>query len=246
MLTQKIGDSVAIVNSGKNKDNHSVVAAIWIEKILNSTKQAVSKTARIAKTAVNSTADFCKDNYKVLGAAALIAAGSYGVGKARAGEIKLSNYGEVSKGVGGSVMYSQNINDANELFDTYDASWSTAPPNPNPQWLKVHSDPYLEELQFDCRPINSITPINEKLSVIGGIVTCSNKIKFDITNYTNLEWQNLIAERYGLEDAGNPLNIKQTWDVKKVSGQYIQLAPLINQPAGIYDQITIKNSIMQI
>jgi|SRR3989338_2595986 len=199
-------------------------------------KQTLEKIVSKVKEVGKESWKAVKDNAKVLALGTALAIG----GAAYGGEIKIYNSDGVSgNGVGGSIMYNQNIQDANELYDIYDAPWSGAPQNPEPNWLKIYSAPYTEELQYDCRPINSTTTLNTKLSVVNGPVTCQNKIKFQITDNTNLEWQNIIAERYGLDDINDSNNIKNKWDVKYINGQWIQLAPLVNQ-SGIYDQIPIK------
>jgi len=169
------------------------------------------------------------------------------VGSVNASNIRIWNFGEGAKNVGGSSVNLKNISDANEAFDVWDVNWVGQQPNPLEKWLKIHSEPYVEELQIDSRPINSTTTIHEKLSVADGLgfpgsasVPCSNKIKFQIVDNTDLEWKNIIAERYGLDDVNNPSNIKDIWDVKYKDGQYIYLDDITDLTSRVYDNILIK------
>jgi hypothetical protein len=85
-------------------------------------------------------------------------------------------------GVGAGVLYAGHEEGATEGDpDGRDSAWSNAPANPNPAWLKIHTEPYVSALRRDARPTNSETIFRGKLSVVdtgGGGVSCTNRLRF--------------------------------------------------------------------
>lgn len=55
-------------------------------------------------------------------------------------------------GIGGSVLVEKHVLGADEYSDGNDLSWSSMPPNPDPKWLKVYTEPYSTDLETDGRP----------------------------------------------------------------------------------------------
>lgn len=200
------------------------------------------------KTAINRTAKFCKDNAKSIGYTTAMAGMVYGgAGVAKGCNIRLYNYGETTKNVGGSSANLKNVQDSNEIYDLLDIPWAGQPSNPYKKWLKVHTQPYGIELQTDARPENSTTTFHEKLSITDSVtgsgtpsMPVSNKIKFQIIDDANLKWKNIIAERYGLDDVNNPANIKDNWDVKYKNNQLIVLPSINDLTTRVYDNILVK------
>ena len=145
-----------------------------------------------------------------------------------------------SPDVGTSTMSIYHDPDGKEGADSKDFKWDDAPPNPNAQWLKQHSEPYSIELKRDYRPTDSYKTVHVKSSVVGGNATGDNYIKFEIKDDSNFTGKNIFAERYGTDDVNDPKNMKEVFDVRNISGQYIRLADLVDQPEGVYDNWLVK------
>lgn len=97
--------------------------------------------------------------------------------KANSEQYKIYNVGT---GVGGSIFYPTYISGASDGQDELDGSWSRAPPNPNQKWLKILTNPYGDELQFDCHSETSTTDFQgymKGVDTTGTSITCPNKFK---------------------------------------------------------------------
>lgn len=81
--------------------------------------------------------------------------------------------------VPGSTFAARHRSFGEELYDVFDGAWSTAPFNPNSQWLRLQTNPYGTNLFFDARPLDSMTIF----SVEGvGIDTTATEIN-SLSNY---------------------------------------------------------------
>ena len=70
---------------------------------------------------------------------------------------------------------------AAEGADARDAAASAMATNPQPAWLKIHSEPYTTPLAVDARPTNSETIFRGKLTAVkttAGNLTCTNRLRF--------------------------------------------------------------------
>lgn len=140
-----------------------------------------------------------------------------------AGKIKIANYTS-SGSVQFSSMYTKYLSDANEAEDYADNS--TFPPYIEP-WLKIHSNPYGEELETDARPLN--TPeVKFYLSVVGNINRrIDNSLKIKVEDTRGLEYREVIAY-----DVNNPSDFNEI--PKDGSYHTVALPDLKNPPEGIY------------
>jgi hypothetical protein len=87
-----------------------------------------------------------------------------------------------NSGIGAGVFYAKHEATASEEgIDLRDTAWANMPANPDPKWLKIHTEPYGVELATDSRPSSSQTTFAAKLSVVdttGTGVSCSNRLRF--------------------------------------------------------------------
>ncbi len=118
-------------------------------------------------------------------------------GEARGGTVKIMDI-TTDTSIGSSNMFFQNIDGASEGYDSNDIYWSGVPPNPNPNWLQVYSNPYGEKLNIDARPINTLG-MDFYLGVKGSVNNIDNSLKFKVTDTTDLFGKGITAY-----DATNP------------------------------------------
>ena len=74
----------------------------------------------------------------------------------------------------GSILNIGHNSESDEGSDSWDTKWLDAPPNPNPQWIRISTSPYGEFLNSDYRGLESLTAFNVAVDAIGGPFTTNN------------------------------------------------------------------------
>jgi len=96
-----------------------------------------------------------------------------------------------SDNIPGSSMYVKHYVDSVDGLDIYDHNWANAPSNPNDQWMKVFTSPYLEPLDKDSRGLDSLTDFDVTLSAIDklgtGFTANNTRFKFSFTEGPDVE-----------------------------------------------------------
>ena len=172
-------------------------------------------------------------NLKIWLKNAALGAGLLIPGSSIADSVEISSFDGISgNGVGGSIIYFKHQDGSDESYDINDSSWSNAPTNPDPKWLKIYTAPYISDLKTDSRPTNSESIFHGNLSAVdtvGDTVTATNQIKF---RYLSKDSTRLYFANICCFSNWTPNGQPFSWSGVTTNNQYVNLPGIVSCSSG--------------